>query len=300
MFNPPTRIGVAAVDGRVRPGAGRPRGRHQQRDRRVRAAGRATSGRWRGTWPRAADRPGRVLPRTRELRRRWCRSPRPRPACSGTSTPRSARWPASRCRSCRRGSRRRRRLQSTIAGSPVIRPFLTDTAALFKELRPGAATLPQSAPVLADALRRRHPQPPGHGGARPAHARLSRTLQSSARPGGAAGARPADADRSKLWAAAGVPHPGPDLVQLRDAVPAQHRRACCPSTSARAALLRFVPARDRRHPGRRVGAVADSRTPGPSGDAHGPLHVEPVSEHRLAGPDRGMRRRQRAVPAPAP
>ncbi|HZE06596.1 MAG TPA: MlaD family protein, partial [Solirubrobacteraceae bacterium] len=41
---------------------------------------------------------------------------------------------------------------ATIAGSPVIRPFLTDTAALFGELRPAAATLPQSAPVLADAF----------------------------------------------------------------------------------------------------------------------------------------------------
>jgi ABC-type transporter Mla subunit MlaD len=42
--------------------------------------------------------------------------------------------------------------QATIAGSPVIRPFLTDTAALLGELRPGAATLPQSAPVLAQAF----------------------------------------------------------------------------------------------------------------------------------------------------
>ncbi len=42
--------------------------------------------------------------------------------------------------------------EATIAGSPVIRPFLTDTAALFGELRPGAATLPRSAPVLAQAF----------------------------------------------------------------------------------------------------------------------------------------------------
>jgi ABC-type transporter Mla subunit MlaD len=41
---------------------------------------------------------------------------------------------------------------ATIANTPVIRPFLTDTAALFSELRPGVATLPQSAPVLARAF----------------------------------------------------------------------------------------------------------------------------------------------------
>ncbi|HWD76507.1 MAG TPA: MlaD family protein [Solirubrobacteraceae bacterium] len=42
--------------------------------------------------------------------------------------------------------------QATITGSPIIRPFLTDTAALLGELRPGAATLPQSAPVLAQTF----------------------------------------------------------------------------------------------------------------------------------------------------
>ena len=41
---------------------------------------------------------------------------------------------------------------ATIANAPVIRPFLTDTAALFSELRPGVATLPQSAPVLSSAF----------------------------------------------------------------------------------------------------------------------------------------------------
>ena len=41
---------------------------------------------------------------------------------------------------------------ATIANAPVIRPFLTNTAALFAELRPGVATLPQSAPVLSSAF----------------------------------------------------------------------------------------------------------------------------------------------------
>jgi phospholipid/cholesterol/gamma-HCH transport system substrate-binding protein len=42
--------------------------------------------------------------------------------------------------------------QAVIADTPTIRPFLTDSAALFEELRPGFATLPASAPVLADAF----------------------------------------------------------------------------------------------------------------------------------------------------
>ena len=42
--------------------------------------------------------------------------------------------------------------QTVIARSPTIEPFVTDTAGLFAELRPGFATLPQSAPVLASAF----------------------------------------------------------------------------------------------------------------------------------------------------
>ena len=109
MFDPPTRVGVAAIDDRLQRRAGRTRRRHQRRDRRVHAAGhpprpgRAQPG-------VAQDRPRRLLARPRVvLAARWCRSPRTRPTCTATSTPRSARWRASRCRSCRTGSRRRRR-----------------------------------------------------------------------------------------------------------------------------------------------------------------------------------------------
>jgi ABC-type transporter Mla subunit MlaD len=42
--------------------------------------------------------------------------------------------------------------QAVISDSPTTRPFLTDSATLFSELRPGFATLQQSAPVLADAF----------------------------------------------------------------------------------------------------------------------------------------------------
>ena len=42
-------------------------------------------------------------------------------------------------------------LQSVITQAPTIRPFALDTATLFKLLRPGFATLHQSAPVLTQA-----------------------------------------------------------------------------------------------------------------------------------------------------
>lgn len=42
--------------------------------------------------------------------------------------------------------------QTVIGDSPRIQAFATDTAGLFAALRPGIATLPDSAPVLADAF----------------------------------------------------------------------------------------------------------------------------------------------------
>jgi ABC-type transporter Mla subunit MlaD len=43
--------------------------------------------------------------------------------------------------------------RAVIAQGPRIDPFLADTAALFRELRPGFVTLPESAPVLAQTFR---------------------------------------------------------------------------------------------------------------------------------------------------
>jgi ABC-type transporter Mla subunit MlaD len=42
--------------------------------------------------------------------------------------------------------------QNVISNAPTLDPFVTDTAALFSELKPGFETLPQSAPVLAQAF----------------------------------------------------------------------------------------------------------------------------------------------------
>ena len=43
-------------------------------------------------------------------------------------------------------------LDTAIEEFPRQRPFLRNSAAFFRELRPGVQTLPASAPVLADAL----------------------------------------------------------------------------------------------------------------------------------------------------
>ncbi len=43
-------------------------------------------------------------------------------------------------------------LEVAIREFPLQRPFLRNQAALFRELRPGVATLPHSAPILADAF----------------------------------------------------------------------------------------------------------------------------------------------------
>ena len=114
-------------------------------------------------------------------------------------------------------------VQSVIAASPRLQSFLTDTAGLFAELRPGFATLPQSAPVLADAFAAGTENLPGT-------IALDQRLTSPVAvpadlrrdPGGHGRARPADADRQEPALAAGVPDAGPVDVQLRDAVPAQH------------------------------------------------------------------------------
>ncbi|MBV9809560.1 MAG: MCE family protein [Solirubrobacterales bacterium] len=68
--------------------------------------------------------------------------------------------------------------ESVIAAAPPTRPFLTDTAALFSELRPGFATLKQSAPVLADAFAAGARDLPGTAALNARLVSLSKSLQS--------------------------------------------------------------------------------------------------------------------------
>ena len=68
--------------------------------------------------------------------------------------------------------------ESVITAAPVTRPFLTDTAALFSELRPGFATLHRSASVLADAFAAGARNLPGTAALNARLVSLSRSLES--------------------------------------------------------------------------------------------------------------------------
>jgi ABC-type transporter Mla subunit MlaD len=64
--------------------------------------------------------------------------------------------------------------QTLITQAPGIEPFLTDTAALFRELHPGFVTLPESAPVLAQTFRLGVSNPPPtYTGSSSLHAELT-------------------------------------------------------------------------------------------------------------------------------
>ncbi|PZS13477.1 MAG: hypothetical protein DLM64_03310 [Solirubrobacterales bacterium] len=163
---------------------------------------------------------------------------------------------------------------ATIAQGPVIRPFLTDTAGLLHDLRPGAATLPQSAPVLAAAFAAGTRNLPGTAGLDRRTVALSRTLQSY-------GQTPAVAqglDRLSLTAATLRP-------PLAFLTPAQSScnyvtlflrniSSLLSERVTQGGLLRFVQVAITDSPGYESGP---SRRPytGPAGVASGPLHVNP-------------------------
>jgi hypothetical protein len=71
-----------------------------------------------------------------------------------------------------------------ISQSPGIDPFLRDTAALFAELRPGFETLPRTAPELAQAFTAgQRTLPPTYTGNRSLNAELTSLARSLARYG---------------------------------------------------------------------------------------------------------------------
>ena len=179
--------GRERLDDRLRRGAGRPRLRPQQRDRRVRAAGhRSGAGR---AQPRLAlDRPGGLLPRPGELQRaRSRRSPQTQAtlftnldttfrALAGVAVP-SLQETISQTPPT---------FEATIADSPVIRPFLTDTASLLHQLRPGFATLHAERAGARRHVRHRHAHAaadrragPADGRARPGAATTTARTRSS-------------------------------------------------------------------------------------------------------------------------
>ena len=186
---------------------------------------------------------------------------------------------------------------AVIANAPTIRPFLTDSAALFSELRPGIATLPTSAPVLADAFTAGVRNLPGTAALDQRLVSLSNSLATyGADPGGPTRTRPPDAVRLEPALAARVPDAGPIVVQLRDAVPAQHRERAVREHDL-GHLAPVLAGRDRRRPRRRIGPVAAAVHDAPDQPDRRarPAPRQSVPEHRLAGRDRRVRGGQRAV-----
>lgn len=164
--------------------------------------------------------------------------------------------------------------EDTIAQAPVIRPFLLDTAGLLHDLRPGAATLPQSAPVLAAAFAAGTRNLPATAGLDRRTVALSRKLQSY-------GQTPAVAqglDRLSLTAA----RLRPPLAFLTPAQSScnyvtlflRNIASLLGERVTQGGLLRFVQVAITDHPGYESGP---SHKPylGPAGTASGPLHVNP-------------------------
>ncbi len=163
---------------------------------------------------------------------------------------------------------------ATIADGPVIRPFLIDTAALFGDLRPGTATLTQSAPVLAAAFAAGTRNLPGTAALDRRTVALSRRLDSYGQTPAVQGGL----DRLSLTAA--------DLRSpLAFLTPAQSTcnyvtlflRNIANLLSERVSqggLLRFVQVAITDGPGYESGPSHRPYT-GPAGAVSGPLHVNP-------------------------
>jgi ABC-type transporter Mla subunit MlaD len=164
---------------------------------------------------------------------------------------------------------------ATIANTPVIRPFLTDTATLFSELRPGVATLPQSAPVLSNAFATGTRNLPGTA------ALDQRTVTLSKNTGGYA-QNPSvqqGLDRLTLTLSA----LGPPLAFL---TPAQttcnyvtlflrNSQSVLSEHVSQGALLRFVQIAIDDVPGYESEPSSSAFTGASIGAASGPLHVDP-------------------------
>ena len=286
--------GRAREPQRVRRRARRPRREPQPGDRRVPpAAARHHPGR-RATSP--ARRPtcrGSI----RSLARRP-RSSRPPPSrrrsCSSTSTRRSARCARSRRSSRSRSPRGRRRSTRGSAEFPLQRPFLANTAALFR-----------GAPAGRRRAAHRRAGPRRHGRGRHAGAAPQPAVQRPARhaarggrgvrdrPARAAGHRPADRRRwscsSRRCEFVGA---GADDLQLPRAVRPQRRVAALRGRRQR----HLAAVHHRRHaagPEQRGRAVVGARE---RADGRQPPARQQLPEHGGAGPAEGVRGGQRDLP----
>jgi ABC-type transporter Mla subunit MlaD len=164
---------------------------------------------------------------------------------------------------------------ATIANTPVIRPFLTDTATLFSELRPGVATLPQSAPVLSSAFATGTRNLPGTAGLDQRTVTLSQNTASYAQnPSVQQGLDRLTLTLSRL---------GPPLAFL---TPVQstcnyvtlflrNTQSVVSEHVSQGSLLRFVQIAIDDLPGYESEPSSSAFTGTSAGGASGPLHVDP-------------------------
>jgi ABC-type transporter Mla subunit MlaD len=175
---------------------------------------------------------------------------------------------------------------ATIANAPVIRPFLTDTATLFSELRPGVATLPQSAPVLSRAFATGTRNLPGTA------ALDRRTVTLSQNTGGYAQNPSVQQGLDRLTLT--LSSLGPPLAFL---TPAQstcnyvtlflrNTESTLSEHVSQGALLRFVQIAIDDVPGYESEPSSSAFTGTSSGQASGPLHVNPYPNTASPGEPR--------------
>jgi ABC-type transporter Mla subunit MlaD len=165
---------------------------------------------------------------------------------------------------------------AVIADSPVIQPFLTDTAALFKESQPGVASLPSSAPVLADAFAAGTRNLPGTAGLDRRTVSLAQTLASyTATPSVLPGL-----DRLTLTASS-LRSPLAFLTPVQASCNyvtlfLRNTSSLLSENSNSGTALRFViVAIDDVLGGEAVPSHQPYLTAGTPGAGHGPLHVDP-------------------------
>ncbi len=163
---------------------------------------------------------------------------------------------------------------TTIADAPTIGPFLSDTALLLHDFRPSAATLPQSAPVLADAFAIGTRTLPGTAALDQRTTALAQTLERY----GLTPAVQGGLDRLSLTASRLRP-PLAFLTPVQSSCNyvtlfLRNTASLLSERVSQGGLLRFVQVAITDHPGYESSPSSHPYT-GPSGISSGPLHVNP-------------------------
>jgi ABC-type transporter Mla subunit MlaD len=173
---------------------------------------------------------------------------------------------------------------ATIADSPVIQPFLTDTAALFKESQPGVASLPSSAPVLADAFAAGTRNLPGTAGLDRRTVSLAQTLASySATPSVQQGLDRLTLTASSLRSPLAFLTPAQASCNYVTLFLRNTSSLLSENSNSGTALRFVIVAIDDVLGGEAVPSQQPYLTPGTPGAGHGPLHVDPYPNTNSPG-----------------